>query len=152
MSSIDGIGKAEDPIENPKYAEGNGTGTEFTTDTPEDSTPVDIPDAPENDSGEPGKFTKAVATIGVGMSLWGMQGAITRPIDLDVPPVRDTPPVTAFDPDAPDDWCSLGEGFSKLAGGDEIEIVSLEGPVKIEGMPPDDDDKKRTANNKIETE
>ena len=151
MSGIDGIGKVEDPIENIKYVEGNDTGAEFTTDTPENSTPVDIPDASENDSGERGAFSKTVAALGVGMSLWGMQGAITRPIDLDVPPVTDPPPVTEFDPNDPDDWGSLGKGFSKFAGGDEIEIASLEGSVKIEGMPPDDDDKKRTAN-KIEPE
>ena len=71
MSGIDGIGKVEDPIENIKYVEGNDTGAEFTTDTPENSTPVDIPDASENDSGERGAFSKTVAALGVGMSLWG---------------------------------------------------------------------------------
>lgn len=145
MSSIDGIGKAEDPIENPKYAEGNGTGTEFTTDTPEDSTPVDIPDAPENDSGEPGKFTKAVATIGVGMSLWGMQGALTRPLENYVmPPVEETisAPVESvdaeslrtadFDPDDPQNWLDQAEAFSKLLGDEKIKIDFLKDPIKMD--------------------
>lgn len=199
MGNIDGIGKSEANIENNKYAEGNGTGVEFTAEgialangfvdayykahpmetshdremddvsleqlrekqaicdeflarheigaqtmeAPDNSTPADIPNATQNDS-EPGALQKAAAIAGVSLALWGMQGAITRPVNIEAPPVEEPLPVTEFAPSDPHDWNTLAEGLSKLAGGDKIEIVSLEAPVKIEDLPPLSDDDKKT--------
>jgi len=115
---------------------------ERTTETPDESAPVDIPDAADEKSGEPSTFRKAVGAVGIGLSLWGMQNALTRPIDLDAPPTEEPPQITEFDPDSPSDWLSLAEAFSKIAGGEITKTDPPEDPVKIEDLPPDGDDKK----------